>query len=145
MKKIIFAVLLVALITVGLPLFAQNSPERTESDYYYVNISLEKVWPYRRGYIVQYRRGLFGHGRAYLPAEWFSSSASGGGVPKGEILNLPTGRSWPSMSVFYRDGAFSHVRLYVHRMHTHQTWGRVPQAVNLDSNFDDIETVILQR
>ena len=145
MKKFIFTVLLAALITTGLPLFAQSSSDRPESDYYYVNISLEKIWPYRRGYIVQYRRGLYGHGRTYLPAEWFSSSASGGGVTKGEVLSLPHGRSWPSMTVFYRDGEFSHVRLYVHRMPTHQTWGRVPQDVNLDSQFDDIETLVLQR
>ena len=145
MKKFIFAVLLAALITSGLPLFAQSSSERTESEYYYVNLSLEKIWPYRRGYIVQYRRGLFGSGRTYLPAEWFSSSACGGGVNKGEILNLPSGRSWPSMTVYYRNGEFSHVRLYVHRLVTHQTWGRVPQNVNLDTQFDSIDTVIIQR
>ena len=145
MKKIMFAVLLVTICSIGVPLLAQSSSERIESDFYYVNISLEKIWPYRRGYIVQYRRGLFGHGRTYLPAEWFSSSATGGGVPKGEILTLPSGVSWPSMSVFYREGEFSHVRLYVHRMHTHHTWGRVPQNVNLDSQFDNIETLVLQR
>ena len=145
MNKIIFAVILAALIFTGLPLFAQDSSDRTESDYYYVSISLEKIWPYRRGYIVQYRRGLYGHGRTFLPLEWFSSSASGGGVTRGEIFTLPSGSSWPSMTVYYRNGEFSHVRLYVHRMLTHQTWGRVPQNVNLDSQFDSIESLILQR
>ena len=140
MKKFIVAALFVAIIATGSPVFAQTSEEDDkDADYYYVNILLEKIFPYRKGYIVQYRKGLHGYGRAYLPSEWFTNAAS-----KGEIITLPRGLAWPSLSIYYKNGEFSHVRLYVHRSNDHQTWGIVPQNVNIDSNFDDIETVKLE-
>jgi hypothetical protein len=138
MKKLIFAALIVVIFAVGSPVFAQTR-ERQESEFYYVNVSLEKIWPYRRGYIVQYRKGLYQMGRAYLPSEWFTSTAS-----KGEIITLPPGTNWPSMTVYYKNGDFSHVRLYVHRWNSHETWGAVPQNVNIDSSFDDLESIRLE-
>jgi len=140
MKNFVFSAIFVVFLAVGLPVFAQNrTDERKDSEYYYVNITLEKIFPYRKGYIVQYRKGLFQYGRAYLPAEWFAAADS-----KGEVIPLPPGKSWPSLSVYYRDGVFSHVRLYVHRWASHQTWGNIPQNVNLDGQFDDIETVKIE-
>jgi hypothetical protein len=135
MKKLSLVVI-VASFAAGLPVFAQTSMEGRDSEYYYVNISLEKIYPYRAGYIVQYRKGLYQYGRTYLPSEWFTNAAG-----KGEILTLPSGQAWPSMTVFYKNGEFSHVRLYVHRWQSHRTWGNVPQNVNLDHNFDNIETL----
>ena len=138
MKKLVIAVVFAALIVAGSPLFAQNSREQSVSDFYYIKVSIERIWPHRLGYIVQYRRGL-GNARVFLPIEWFSSTAN-----RGEIINLPRGNSWPSMAVYYRDGEFSHVRLYVHRQKTHRTWGVIPQGVNFDTEFSNIETVELQ-
>ena len=139
MKKLITAVVFAALIATGSPIFAEKIPKGKESEFYPVNVSLEKIWPYRRGYIVQYRKGLYQYGRAYLPSEWFTSTAS-----KGEIITLPPGNAWPSMTVYYKNGEFSHVRLYVHRWYSHQTWGNVPQNINIDENFDNIETIRLE-
>ena len=139
MKRLVVAIAFVVLIAAGSPVFAQRIPVGRESEYYYVNVSLEKIWPYRRGYVVQYRRGLYNTGRAYLPAEWFTNAAS-----QGEIINLPPGNSWPSMSVYYRNGEFSHVRLYVHRWYSHQSWGSIPQDVNIDSEFENLETLDLR-
>ena len=132
MKKLIIAAVFAAVIATGVPVFAQNSNrEGQESEYYYVNISLEKIWPYRKGYIVQYRKGLNQIGRLYLPYEWFTEAAS-----RGEIITLPKGKAWPSLTVYYKEGEFSHLRLYVHRWASHPTWGSVPQNINIDSNFD---------
>ena len=139
MKKLVIAVVIAVALSAGSPLFAQSNRERKESDYYYVNISLEKIYPHRAGYVVQYRRGLTHVGRTYLPSHWFTDAAG-----KGEIVNLPIGKSWPSMSVYFKSGEFSHVRLYVHSQRNHQTWGYVPQNVNLDDRFADIDTIQLQ-
>ena len=135
MKKLIIAVVFIAVATAGLPLFAQQIPNEQESEYYYVNVTLEKIYPYRKGYVVQYRKGINQVGRSYLPTEWFTSAAA-----RGEIINLPRGKEWPSMTVYYKDGEFSHVRLYVHPHRGHQTWGYIPQNVNIDDRFD-IETI----
>jgi len=142
MKKFIVAVVLAASLAAVCPVFAQEEEEKEKgkgSEYYYYNIAIEKIWPYRKGYIVQYRKGLNQFARAYLPSEWFTNTAA-----KGEIITLPHGRAWPSMTVYYKSGEFSHVRLYVHASRTHQTWGIIPQNVNIDSNFEDVEDLKLQ-
>jgi len=139
MKKLVFAAIFVVLLAVGAPVFTQNQRDERDSEYYYINITLEKIFPHRDGYIVQYRKSYFKYGRAYLPAKWFVDADS-----TGEIVTLPPGKVWPSMTIYYKDGLFSHVRLYVHRLANHQTWGNVPQNVNLDGQFDDIENIKIE-
>ena len=136
MKKLIVAVVFVAIFAAGLPVFAQS--KQNESEFYYVNVSVERIYFHRNGYIIQYRKGSHQLARAYLPLEWFAGVAN-----KGEIVSLPGGRGWPSLTVYYKNGEFSHVRLYVHPLNSHQTWGSVPQNVNLDSNFENIEDIKL--
>jgi len=139
MKKLVFMAIFVVFLAVGLPVFAQNQRDDKDSEYYYINITLEKIFPYRRGYVVQYRKGLFEYGRAYLPAEWFTDADS-----KGEIVTLPPGTVWPSMTIYYRNGIFSHIRLYIHRWSGHQTWGSIAQNINIDDKFDNLDSVQIE-
>jgi len=141
MKKLVIFAVFTVLLAAGSPVFAQNKQDKhaSDSEYYYKNVTLEKIYPYRNGYIVVYRRGINGMERAYLPMAWFTNSAS-----KGEIIALPLGKVWPSLSVYYKNGEFSHVRLYVHQSPSHQTWGTIPQNVNLDSYFEGVEELNLR-
>ncbi|MDR2210793.1 MAG: hypothetical protein LBO65_04905 [Spirochaetaceae bacterium] len=122
-----------------LPLAAQQDwgPANT-SELYYVNVPIEKVYPCRKGYVVVYRKGLNTLGRAYIPFEWFRSSVS-----KAELVQIGDGSAWPCMSVFYKEGAFHAVRLYVSRRNSHQTWGNIPSTVNLDDRFEGVEGIDL--
>lgn len=132
----LFIVAFVAFVCVA-PLFAQErvaSGSRTGenwSSFYYVNVPLEKVFPHRLGYMVMYRRSGAELGRAYLPARWFSQAGG-----KGELLKLGTGKTWPYMTIFYKDGAFSHLRVFVRGDLSHPSWGYLPQGSNIDSQFD---------
>ena len=140
MKKLIFVAVFAVFLVIGSPIFAQNNQQKeNQSEYYYKNITLEKIYPYRNGYIVQYRRGINGMDKAYLPMAWFTNSAG-----KGEIVTLPLGKAWPSLSIYYKDGKFSHVRLYVHRVVNHETWGVIPQDINLDSAFENVDDLKLK-
>jgi hypothetical protein len=140
MKKLLFVVVFFAVFAAGIPVFAQVDHKGQESEYYYINISLEKIWPYRLGYVVQYRKGVSNFARAYLPGEWFHTT---GGT--GDIVKLPKGQAWPSMTVYYKNGEFAHVRLYVHPWHSHWSWGVVPQHINIDHMFKDVETLELHQ
>jgi len=139
MKKFVIAAVFTVFLVTGSLVFAQNIPKEYESEYYYKNVSLEKIYLYRSGYIVQYRRGMNSLDKAYLPMSWFSSSAG-----RGEIITLPSGKAWPSLTIYYKNGEFSHVRLYVHHVDSHQTWGVIPQNVNLDSYFENVEDIRLK-
>lgn len=143
MKKLIFTAVCAVFLVVGTSVFAQDKNQdknkEKQSEYYYKNISLEKIYPYRNGYVIQYRRGINGIEKAYLPMAWFTSPAG-----KGEIVTLPSGRAWPSLSIYYKNGEFSHVRLYVHHVQTHETWGVIPQNIDIDSAFENVEKLDLK-
>jgi len=138
MKRFVVAAIAIFAVSLfgGATVSAQS--QRIESDLAVINVSIERIWPHRLGYVVQYRLPGNRVARAYLPAEWFAS-----GDDRGERHLLSPGRSWPSMSVFFRGGEFSHVRLNVHRSHTHASWGYIPITVNIDDRFN-VDTLELQ-
>jgi len=132
MKKIIFAIIFLAVIS---PVFmhSEDSPST-----FYINVSVEKIYPSNQGYIIQYR----GQNKIHtigVPNSWFS-----GPDGKADIVRLPSGTNWPSMSIFYNDGEFSHVRIYVHRHKSHQTWGNIPQGTDVGRFFSDDDSFEIQ-
>jgi len=138
MKKIVFALVI---LTAVMPVFAQNNSNNNESSHlYYVNVRIEKIYPSGDGYVVQYLKSNSQFATIGIPMNWFYDAGS-----KAELLLLPPGLNWPTMSVFYNNGEFSHVRLYVHQSKGHSTWGNVPQGANLDRFFpEDQETLNFQ-
>jgi hypothetical protein len=106
MKKICF-VLAVLLFLASSNVFAN------ESEYYARTFQIEKVYPHRLGYKVLYLTARLSYAATYLPHKWFSQSATKNGQQaKGELAwgNDPT---YPYMIVFWKDGKFSHVRLFL--------------------------------
>ena len=148
MKKLIVVSLIVLVLLVGgSPVFAQEQEGTTETEagaeasgLRLFTIPLERVWAHSRGYVVEYRRSGNRMARAYLPIEWFAW----GEANRGEVISLPLASSLPSMSVFFRDGELDFVRLYVHRSPSHPSWGSVPQHMNIDRNFENVDTIELQ-
>jgi len=139
MRKIILLAVLV-IFGYGSSVFAQQSRTKfQESEYYYYNISIEKIYSYKLGYVVVYRKGVNQMARMYLPADWFTDIGG-----KGEIVGLGSGREWPSMTVYYKGDEFSHIRLKLRRNRSHETWGVVPLSINIDEFFQDIEDVNLE-
>jgi hypothetical protein len=140
----IFIMVMILLCIAVFPIFAQESksaagisPEN-ESDIFYLNIPIEKVYPYPKGYVVMYRSNnrLV---ETYIPLEWFSGTDG-----KANLIRLGHGTKWPYLTVFYKSGEFSHLRLYVRQEISHETWGNIPAGVNLDDKFEGVETVILE-
>jgi len=131
MRKIVFALIFLAMLT---PAYSQNRNRNTETDMYYINVSIEKIYSTSLGYIILYRKGSSQLGTVSVPNEWFTESAG-----RAEMMRLPTGQDWPTMSIFYKNGEFSHVRIYVHRVPAHSTWGLLPGTVDVRQYFTDTE------
>ena len=136
MKKIILLVVL-AVFCLGTFAFAQQFS--SESDYYYLSYPIEKIYLYRLGYMIIYRGNSNTMSRTFVPHEWFTGMGA-----KGEIVFLGPGREWPTMTVYYNNGDFSHVRLRLRRDRAHETWGLIPLNMNLDEYFQNIEEVDLE-
>jgi len=136
MKKLIVVLFFMALIT---PVFAQDAYGNLPTDMYVYNVTLERVYPTGEGYVVQYRKGVNQIGVIGIPNEWFTEAGG-----KAEIMRLPPGKNWPSLSVFYKGGKFSHVRLYVHKHRTHITWGSLPQGTDVSRYFKEPDSFSLE-
>ncbi len=142
----LFIILIVLSFVTVIPVFAQDAGTRNnagisaenESDMFYVNIPIEKIYPYQKGYVVLYRNNTR-LAQTYIPIEWFS-----GPEGKADLIRLGSGKRWPYLTVFYQNGEFSHLRLYVRREVTHETWGNIPVGVNIDDRFEGVETIILE-
>ncbi|GHV89444.1 hypothetical protein AGMMS50267_18040 [Spirochaetia bacterium] len=130
-----------ALTLMTLPALAQEAtPARNgASPYYYVNVPVQKIYTCDLGYVVTYRRGALGTAQAYIPMEWFNGSGS-----KGEAVRLASRSTWPFLTVYYKDGEFSHVRIYLHSNRTHESWGYIPPGQNLNSRFEGVEGIKLE-
>jgi len=129
MKKIIFAVIFFMLIS---SVFAQDNK------FYYHNVSIEKIYATNTGYLIFYRTHT-GIEIIGVPYRWFNDSAG-----MADIVRLPGGTNWPTMTVFYKEGEFSNLRLYVHRNKAHITWGSVPQGTDVSSHFPEDNTFRLK-
>ena len=139
MRKIILLLAVMLIFGQALPLFAQQDVRTfTESDFYYFNFPIERIFTYRLGFIVLYRTGSNQMVRTYVPDSWFTDIGG-----RGEIVYLGSGKEWPSMTVYYNKGEFSHVRLKLRREKGHVTWGMVPLHVNIDEYFANIDEVEL--
>jgi hypothetical protein len=137
MKKLFFAAAFCAVFQIA-PLFAQNFSEGKESEYFYVNVPIEKVYPYRKGYVIQYRKGINQMARVYLPIEWFEDAGG-----KGDLLYLGPD-AWPYLTVYYKGGSFSHVRLYLRKDRAHGSWGNIALGVNIDDRFENVDDLKLE-
>jgi len=134
-KKIIILAVLAAIF---LGTFAYAQQFTNESDYYYFSYPIEKIYAYRLGYMVVYRGNSNRMSRTFIPHEWFTGMGG-----KGEIAYLGPGNEWPTMTVYFNNGDFSHVRLRLRRERSHETWGIIPQTANLDEYFQNVEEIDL--
>jgi len=128
MKRLIFVLVVLTAVS---PIFAQSNSNEN-NDTYYINVRVERIYPTGHGYIIQYQKSTSELGTIGIPNEWFMDAGG-----KAEIMKLPWGKNWPTMSVFYDNGEFSHLRLYVHRAKSHQTWGNLPQGTDLSRYFSE--------
>jgi hypothetical protein len=109
MRRTLIAFVLFALVG-GVAVFADDSP------YYPVTVSVVKIFAHSDGYEVVYRKGQVDSAAAYIPIKWF--------VPGGKAeLIRAVGPSYPYLVVFYKDGKFDHLKLYVQSNLKDPSWG----------------------
>lgn len=113
-----------------------------ESNLYARTIQIEKVYPHQLGYKVTYLTGKLTYGTTFLPHKWFThASSTEGKKAKGEVA-WGDGAMYPYMIVFWRDGKFSHVRLFLRRNMDDVSYGVIsPQQ---DPASFDIEEIALE-
>lgn len=141
MKRLSVIICVSVLIGLAVPVFAQQSATGTESEFYYVQVPIERIYPYSKGYVVTYKKRFKGTATLYLPHDWFNGA---GADAKGDIIYMGSGATWPHLTIYYKSGEFDHVRLYVRKEAGHETWGSVPANVHIEDRFEDVETLKIE-
>ena len=106
-----------------------------ESEFFVKTVPISKVYTHLLGYKIVYIKSDLSFGTFHVPLNWFQAAG------KGDLIwgNHP---SFPYFSIFYKNGEFSHIRLYVQRAKSHQSWGNLKPDPALKEKFD-IETLEL--
>jgi hypothetical protein len=128
MKRAIACLLLLML---GLLAFGQEQP-----NVYFVSVPILKILSHPEGYKVLYMRNSdMKVDELYIPHRWFSKAGG-----KAEIV-FGKDPSYPYFTVFYRDGKFDFIRLYVMEDVRDLTWGvlRKTEASNAAFGGETLE------
>ena len=129
MKKATWWVL--ALLLLGASGFAQEQ----ESKVYFKSVPILKILSHSEGYKVLYMKSDMQVGEFYVPHKWFGRAGG-----KAEIV-FGDDPSFPYFSVFYRDGKFDYIRLYVFDDVKDLSWGilRKTEAANAAFNVETLQ------
>lgn len=133
-----FLAALSLLFLAGLPLGAQM----TQSPYFAKSVSIMRVFSHQKGYRIVYWTQSRQARDVYIPIEWFSRYGdylNENGSPKAE-LHFGPGPTFPYMTIFWKEGKFSHVRLFLNVDYRDSSWGVIPQTEDWSSRFDPSST-----
>ncbi len=110
--------------------FPISSQENQGAPSYFAKTYLiYKIYPHKEGYKVVYMQRGFDTKTIYIPVNWFYGAGS-----KAEIL-YGQDSSLPYMQVYWENGEFSHVRLFVNSDISDKSWGSLQNPENLDGTF----------
>ncbi len=119
MKRI--TLLSAVLLFVSIAVFAQDS------DIYVKSVPISKVYIHQLGFRVVYMKSNTEMAVFYLPKAWFETASVSGTVQKAEVL-YGNEDAYPYFSVFWKDGKFDHIRLYLKSDLNDTSWGDINPA-----------------
>lgn len=128
-KAIITSTLAILLALTGVAAFAAE-----ESPIFVKTVPISKIYNHRLGYRVVYMTNDFDFKVFYVPTEWFSVAGETGEIPKAEIV-FGNESAYPYFSIFWKDGAFSHVRIYARNNPNDSTWGDASNLGDINDRF----------
>ena len=112
--------------------------EATDSPYYVRSIAIAKIFSHEDGYKITYRNSKLQYSSFYVPVEWF-----GGASSKAEII-YGDSQAYPYFSIFWKDGAFDHIRIYAKTNRRDLTWGDLDSSLDWSSKFEGVESIELK-
>ncbi|MFP4302819.1 MAG: hypothetical protein ACLFQZ_12390 [Spirochaetaceae bacterium] len=138
MRHRLLLVLLILVIATAVA-FTQEAETTDGEDpvIYPMTVYLNTVYRHSLGYKIEYNDSELYFQEAYLPGRWFTEAAG-----KAELVHS-IDKTVPYMVVYYVDGEFSHLRLFVPESPYHSAWDQLPNGADLEEEFA-IETLALE-
>ena len=122
------AFLVILLVLACSVAFAQQSAERK---VYVKTVSIARVYPHALGYRILYFKSTLEYGEMYVPGSWFKFDGAGRGAVVWGNTN-----EFQYLAIYYADGKFDRIVLYLHENPTHISWGVLPPGIDLTTQFN---------
>jgi hypothetical protein len=113
--------------------FAQD---QEEPQVFVKTVPIMKVLVHPLGYKVLYVKSTMEVADFYVPYAWFKAGG------KGEVV-FGSGQAYPFFSVFYVNGDFDHVKLYLVEKMGHVSWGSMKRREGDAAKFE-VESLNLE-
>jgi hypothetical protein len=91
---------------------------------------ITKIYTHRLGYKVVYLKNDLNFGEFYVPLKWFDQAGGKGVIIKG------FDPAYPYFSIFWKEGKFHSVKLYVRRDLRHDSWGTLRLVPDVADRFE---------
>ncbi|QEN04072.1 hypothetical protein EW093_04945 [Thiospirochaeta perfilievii] len=109
----------------------------TKSPYYAKSVVITKVFPHSKGYKVYYLTNDLNTKEAYLPSYLFEEQKDD--TRERSKLFQGYDKAFPYMTIFWKDGEFSHVKLYLKSDYGDPTWGVFTNQSDQDEFFENAD------
>lgn len=133
MKHTALILFLSALLVFGVFLVSSGAAqENDETEMYARSFYIQRIYPNRHGYRIIYTNDTGARHELYAPLEWFGQPD--GGI---QLAEMRHGRNpaYPYMEVFWKDGAFSHMKVFARQDYSHESWGT---WLNIPGNVEEL-------
>lgn len=138
MKKSILSLVFLVLIFSLFAIVPAFSQKLDESNVYYVNVQILKIFAHSKGFYVIYRRAGLKHAEVFIPKSWIEPQD---GRAKMELVNT---RVNPYLSFYIKDGKFDHIKIAAPRDLGNPVWGALKAPNEYDGKFDGVESLELK-
>ena len=127
----VLVALFAAMVVMNVQAQQQQQRADNESKLYVSTVYINRVYTHRLGYKIVYERNDLTLGEAYIPNQWFRSAAG-----KAELINTAS-KSAPYMEIYYENGSFKFVRLYVSSNRNDPSWGSLRRGEVPAESFNE--------
>lgn len=127
-------------------LFVLGLASAADSPLYAKVVPIQKITSHQKGYKVNYFTSHTELKTIYVPIEWFyptSNFKTPDGFLRAELVR-GMGPAYPYLQIFWKDGAFHHLRLFVHKDFQNPSWGVLDPAADFGAQFDPAKVPVLQ-
>jgi len=118
------ALLLIMAVGIAAPAFTE------ESDVYYVNMPILKIYPHTKGYYIIYRRNGLTSGEFFIPKAWLDNR------DQRAVMNLYSANITPYITLVTKKGEFDHIRINAPKNTLDPTWGALFSGAQYDEKFN---------
>ena len=130
MKRAVIVLAAGLLLVASLSSFAQEKKTYPQTAYYKA-VPIAKIWMHPLGYVVRYFTSASVMATAYVPFTWFNQ-----GIESKADIIYGQGPGYPYMVIYWVDGKFDRILLYVEENTSALSWGMTSESANLDSQFN---------